>query len=715
MRYDYRDYETLVVNGNDLTDIKNIKTALQEITGTVNLQEMNLKNKIIGKMDLTGAILQDANLRGVDMIETILVDANLEGVDLIDADLTRADLTNANISNADFVNMDLIDAKLNGIISENVYFNNASANDSKFIAITFDSCVFDNTNLRDTDFTDAKFTNVDFHKADLKRADMTNIECTGIVSFEKAKLIDTILVDARLSGANFDGATLTRTNFTNATLTHTYFNTSLDTAILTGADLTNIHIRTNINGINLSGVRSMRHADLRGVHLNGTNLSGVPLQGADFTGAQMQGAILTGANLTGTILIGANLEGAILTDVIGMEQAIHEAQPERQAGQAFEIHNQFQFDFDFDKFMEIIRTYNTEHAAEQTSASQASPNSRSDEAEPNLGEDLRDRQITERLLKPLIDYPGYTQKRNVLKQLNIAYEDRDEDAIQDTITFVLLQSPKFIKKYIHSFTNDCTTAYTSGRRTSCIKGQYERIFLNVKLAIKLYCLDDNSHGLKPDCKEVFKDLYACFLPEDLKSMMNEWWDAQTDMDDYPNDGTEPEKMVFINKKSAELKDFFIGEYSEKFAGAIDIYIKKTFTIAYFDSELKKPELAVQLEPQVNIKYDGEVYNFKIVPDRTTIGELKGMLLDKLVENGKNPDVNYMVRFAFSGRMYPNEKNGEIVSTVINQNYEAGLVATMKSNTGMGKTRKLKKGAQTKKLQLKKRGAKTKRRRLKKRL
>jgi hypothetical protein len=235
------------------------------------------------------------------------------------------------------------------------------------------------------------------------------------------------------------------------------------------------------------------------------------------------------------------------------------------------------------------------------------------------------------------------------------------------------------------------------------------------LAIKLYCLDDNSHGLKPDCKEVFKDLYACFLPEDLKSMMNEWWDAQTDMDDYPNDGTEPEKMVFINKKSAELKDFFIGEYSEKFAGAIDIYIKKTFTIAYFDSELKKPELAVQLEPQVNIKYDGEVYNFMIVPDRTTIGELKGMLLDKLVENGKNPDVNYMVRFAFSGRMYPNEKNGEIVSTVINQNYEAGLVATMKSNTGMGKTRKLKKGAQTKKLQLKKRGAKTKRRRLKKRL
>jgi uncharacterized protein YjbI with pentapeptide repeats len=459
----------------------------------------------------------------------------------------------------------------------------------------------------------------------------------------------------------------------------------------------------------------MRDANLRGVHLIGTNLSGVPLQGADLTGAILTGANLTGANLTGAILIGANLEGAILTNVIGMEHAILEAEPGRVLGQAFEIHNQFQFDFDFDKFMEIIRIYNIEQGAEQTSASLPSPNSKSDESEPDLGEDFRDRQITQRLLKPLIDYPGYTQKRNVLKQLNIAYEDRDEDAIQDTITFVLLQSPKFIKKYIYNFTNDCTTAYTTGRRTSCIKGQYERIFLNVKLAIKLYCLDDNSHGLKPDCKEVFKDLYACFLPEDLTSMMNEWWDSQTDMDDYPNDGTEPEKMVFINKKSAELKDFFIRKYSEKFAGVIDKYIAKTFTIAHFDSELKKPELAVQLEPQVNIKYDGEVYNFKIVPDRTTIGELKDMLLDKLAEDSKIPDLNYTVRFVFSGKMYPNEKNGEIVSAVINQNYEAGLVATMKSNTGMGKTRKLKKGAKTKKLQLKKREAKTKRQRLKKRL
>jgi hypothetical protein len=209
------------------------------------------------------------------------------------------------------------------------------------------------------------------------------------------------------------------------------------------------------------------------------------------------------------------------------------------------------------------------------------------------------------------------------------------------------------------------------------------------LVINLLCLSDKTDGLKEDCKEVYKDLYACFVPENITAIMNEWWNSQTDMDDYPNDGTEPEKMVFIKKKSAELKDFFIRKYSVKFARVIDIYIAKTFTIAYFDSELKKPEPAVQLEPQVNIKYDGETYNFKIVPDRTTIGELKGMLLDKLVETGKNSDVNYTVRFMFSGKLYPNEKNGEVVSAVTNQNYEAVLIATMKSNTGMGKTKKQK--------------------------
>ena len=556
MRYDNREYKTLIVNENDLTNIKIIKTALQGITRTVNLQKMNLKKKIIGKMDLTGANLQNANLRGVDMIETILVGANLEGVDLIDADLTGADLTNAKISNADFVNMDLIDAKLNGIISENVYFDNASANDSKFIAVTFDNCVFDNTNLRDTDFTDAKFTNVDFHKADLKKADMTNIECTGIVSFEKAKLIDTILVDARLSGANFDGATLTRTNFTNATLTHTYFNTSLDTAILTGADLTNIHIRTNINGINLSGVRSMRHADLRGVHLNGTNLSGVPLQGADFTGAQMQGAILTGANLTGTILIGANLEGVIGANLEGAIIAPNDLPAAPHQGIAFQVHNHFNT-LNFKKFMKIIRD-----DIESSSSS------------------------GETLLEPLFFYAlteisqAKSEEIKRIEQTISSYEGKDVKAIQDTIKFVLKQPPDFIKTYINNFTEDCLNAYSTGNKESCVKGKYERIFMNLEGILEAHCLDVEDEAV---CPPIYKELLLCFKP-DYNTLFGEWFATQDPDADRYFEKTPEGKSAYLNQKKLEFRAYAIGKIGER--DETEAYIEKNFAGVYraYESE-----------------------------------------------------------------------------------------------------------------------------------
>jgi hypothetical protein len=372
----------------------------------------------------------------------------------------------------------------------------------------------------------------------------------------------------------------------------------------------------------------------------------------------------------------------------------------RNEGVAYEIHNQFNFDFDFAKFMETIRKYNEEHSGNKSSHSPASPRSKSDEATPDIQENEDALEITRRLLKPLIDYPVYTQKRKVLKQLNIAYERRDEDAIQDTIIFVLFQSPKFIKEYIKGFTNDCVFAYSSGRRTSCIKGQYERIFLNIKTTIQSLCLDTDINGIKSDCKEIYKDLYSCFLPDNVDKIMIEWWDSQTDLEDYLTS----EKKEFIKRKSSEFKQHFISKYSEKFASAIDKYIEKTFTVAYFDTMVEKPKTPTPIEPQVNIRYSGQNYNFKVVPDITTIGELKSQLLQKLVEDGKIPDKNYAVNFIYSGKRYSNDKNVETISSVIGTNYGGVFNALLTSGTGMGKTRKrLKKvkKEQSKRLRLKK--------------
>ena len=38
---------------------------------------------------------------------------------------------------------------------------------------------------------------------------------------------------------------------------------------------------------------------------------------------------------------------------------------------------------------------------------------------------------------------------------------------------------------------------------------------------------------------------------------------------------------------------------------------KTFTVAYFDSTVEKPKTPTPIEPQVNIRYSGQNYNFKV--------------------------------------------------------------------------------------------------------
>lgn len=656
-RYRNRTYIQPIIDGKNLSKL-NFKDT-KELFGRlekINLENMYLEGESFSGIDFTGASLKNAMMGGVSIDKSSLKDANLEGVYFEDGSLEGADLTGAKISGADFIHTDLTDAIFNNIKSSNVCFDFVKASFAKFKGVEFDNNTsFKEAVLNNTDFTNAKLHNAIFTNADLRYA-----------SLYKTELPETNFKDADLTEANLSKSDLTGSNLTDANLTGAFVN------------------QTNLTGANLTS------AKLNRINLRRANLTDAILTGAILTGADLEDANLTGANLTGANLEGANLEG-----VIGLVEVNN-----RNQGVAYEIHNQFNFDFDFAKFMETIRKYNEEHIGNKSSHSPASPRSKSDEATPDIQENEDALEITRRLLKPLIDYPVYTQKKKILKQLNIAYERRDEDAIQDTIIFVLLQSPKFIKEYIKGFTNDCAFAYSSGRRTSCIKGQYERIFLNIKTTIQSLCLDTDINGIKSDCKETYKDLYSCFLPDNVDKIMSEWWDLQTDLEDYLTSN----KNEFIKRKSAEFKQHFIDKYSEKFASAIDKYIEKTFTVAYFDSTVEKPKTPTPIEPQVNIRYSGQNYNFKVVPDITTIGELKSQLLQKLVEDGKIPDKNYAVNFIYSGKRYSNDKNAETISSVIGTNYGGTFNALLTSGTGMGKTRKrLKKvkKEQSKRLRLKK--------------
>jgi len=749
-RYRTREYVPPIVDGKDLSKM-NFKDTKELLNGLaqIDLENMYLEGATFDGIDFTGANLKNAMMGGATMEKSSLKGANLEGVDFEQGGLEGADLTGARISEADFITTDLTGAKFNNIKSSNVCFEWARASKAEFKNVDFDNKTsFKKAVLTGAKFTKAKLHNTIFANANLKDADLTDADFT-----------DADLTDAKLTHVDLIG-----TNFTNANLTRIYINApTLIQTIFTGADLTDAIIDTDMAKIDLSSVVSLKRANLEDLNLqeiilqgvqmqnaklkksfmNGANLieanltdailvqtkligakltgttltranltranltganlvgailidailTGVDFAGAILTGANLSGANLTGANLEGVNLEGVNLEGVNLEGAIGLVQVNN-----RNEGVAYEIHNQFNFDFDFDKFMETIRKYNQEHSGNKSPHSSASPASKSDEATPDIKEEETAREITRRLLKPLIDYPSYTRKKNVLKQLNIAYDRRDEDAIQDTIIFVLFQSPKFIKEYINGFSNDCAFAYSSGRRTSCVKGQYERIFLNIRTTIQTQCLDTD--GLKSDCKEIYKELYSCFLPDNVDKIMSEWWDSQTDLEDYLTS----DKKKFIKGKSAEFKEHFISKYSEKFASAIDKYIEKTFTVAYFDSTVEKPKTPTPIEPQVNIRYSGQNYNFEVVPDVTTIGELKSQFLQKMVEESKIPDVNQNVNFIYSGKRYGNDKNAETISSVIGTNYGAVFNALLTSRTGLGKTRKrlkkVKKEQQSKRLRLK---------------
>ena len=415
----------------------------------------------------------------------------------------------------------------------------------------------------------------------------------------------------------------------------------------------------------------MSRANLQGANLEGAYLKHADLRHADLRFADLTNADLSNANLDLANLINAILTNTILTGIV----------ENRMVGVAYEIHEMFKYDFDFDKFMTVIREYNTKQIDNKSSKSSGKISPYVDNPTPVIEEAETDKQITQRLLKPLIDYPGYTKNKKVLRQLNIAYSERNEDAIQDTIQFVLLQSPNFIRAYIDAFTTDCVNAYKNGRRTSCIKGQYERVFTNVKETIQIRCLDANNK-LKESCNQVYTELYSCFLPNNVESIMVDWWGLQTDFDNYPNDGSEAEKLKFIKKKEGEFKKYFLDLYSAKFQGAISIFIKKHFTIDAFDKLLQKEKTPTPIDPQVNIMYDGKTYNFKITPDATLLSELRDMILDKLVEEGKISNKNYTATFVFSGKIH-NTNNEETanksISSIIGTNYYATMRLMLKAN------------------------------------
>jgi uncharacterized protein YjbI with pentapeptide repeats len=100
----------------DLTGIRNLKGAKlpgAKLAG-VKCSDIDLSNAYCPKIDLTRAILVDANLSKIDLTEATVIEGKLQGANLSGAKLTGADLSDANLTNATLTGADLTGANLFG-------------------------------------------------------------------------------------------------------------------------------------------------------------------------------------------------------------------------------------------------------------------------------------------------------------------------------------------------------------------------------------------------------------------------------------------------------------------------------------------------------------------------------------------------------------------------------------------------------------------------
>ena len=208
---------------------------VEKITGA-HLNQMNLRFARGYRAFLTNAKLWRANLEGAYLSEADLRGANLREALLRSAVLDRAQLTHAV----------LVSAKATGA--------NLTASDLRFADLsygTFENAVLSNARVSSASLYAVNLRNAQLLRTDLSRTDMrdTRLE-RAVLSF--ANLEQTDLSSAKLAEANLTGAILKGT-------------------ILLDADL--------------------KKADLRGAFFAGAILRGVEMDGANLAGADLRGAL----------------------------------------------------------------------------------------------------------------------------------------------------------------------------------------------------------------------------------------------------------------------------------------------------------------------------------------------------------------------------------------------------------------------------------------
>lgn len=268
--------------------------------------------KVAFAKNLSGAWLENADLRRVNFASSDLTDARLKKANLAHCIFQGTTLTGADLSSSD-----LSDAVLSDVIGNRAVLDGVTMNSgTNLCGGTFNNASFryivggsgapcmNNITAEGALFDHSDFSHVPFNQARLKGASLVEVVLKG-AQMGNTDFSDAVMTQIRCEGASlqackFDKATLAGADFSGADLTHSTF---------VGANLTNANLAkvAGLTEIDISG------ALLIGAKLQKLDLTSVTLNSAtNFTQANMEEVNLTQHNLSGNVFLHANLRKAKL-------------------------------------------------------------------------------------------------------------------------------------------------------------------------------------------------------------------------------------------------------------------------------------------------------------------------------------------------------------------------------------------------------------------
>jgi uncharacterized protein YjbI with pentapeptide repeats len=181
-----------------------------------------LVNARLWRGNLEGAYLSEADLRGANLRESLLHAADLDRVQA-----QHSVMVSANASEANFAGSDLRFSDLSYGIFENAVLSNAKLSNTSMYAINLRNAQLLRSDLSHSDLRDAKFEHAMLSFANLQEADLSSAKLTE-ASLSGAQLKSAILLDSDLRktdlrAAVFTGAVLRGADLTGAEVAGTDF------------------------------------------------------------------------------------------------------------------------------------------------------------------------------------------------------------------------------------------------------------------------------------------------------------------------------------------------------------------------------------------------------------------------------------------------------------------------------------------------------------